>query len=264
MPARRRVRMKHVPRVGALIVGAQKSGTTALWTFLGEHPDILTPPRKELHFFDDTRYFAGAVPDYDAYHAMFCVAADAPAAVWLEATPIYMYWSAAPMRIAAYNMHMKIIVVLRDPVARAVSQWRMEFARGNESRPFEAALAAESEHRRRYPDRQDRVLSYFDRGLYSVQIERLLGCFPQAQILVLKHEDLLVSHAETLAQVTRFLSVRPFGRVPTARLIYPTDNKAALPLVSLAVRGFLREGYAADLQRLHLQTGIDVDAWLTV
>ncbi len=124
-------------RVDFVIGGTQKGGTSALDSFLQQHPEICMPEtRKELHFFDreadDT--------DYKKYHANFKPKPQHRAIG--EASPIYMYWETAPYRIWRYNPQMKWILALRNPVERAFSAWNMETKRGKEKLPFAEAIAA--------------------------------------------------------------------------------------------------------------------------
>ena len=122
-------------RVDFVIGGTQKGGTSALDSFLRQHPEICMPAtRKELHFFDRE----AENTDYNAYHANF----DPKPAhrVIGEASPIYMYWKTAPSRIWNYNPKMKWIVALRNPVERAFSAWNMETKRGKEKLSFAEAI----------------------------------------------------------------------------------------------------------------------------
>ena len=84
--------------VGFVVAGTQKGGTTALATFLLEHPEIALSQAKEPHFFDTEENFATPEPDYARYHAMYAPRAEVR--VIGDRTPIYMYWRAAPERIA--------------------------------------------------------------------------------------------------------------------------------------------------------------------
>ncbi|MCR5877530.1 sulfotransferase domain-containing protein [Phenylobacterium sp. J367] len=119
--------MADEPRVDFIIAGVQKGGTTALFDYLSDEPRIALPRVKEVHFFDDEGQ-DWAQPDYGAYHAHWDAPPDGRPRG--EATPIYVYWPNSLERIAAYNPAMKLIVLLRDPVQRAWSHWRMEYARG--------------------------------------------------------------------------------------------------------------------------------------
>src|SRR5690606_2300359 len=98
--------------------------------------------------------FGGTSISYAGYEALFGRRAEAP--VRLEATPIYMYWRAAPERIAAYNASMKLILILRNPAERAVSQWEMEFSREAETENFDIALEREREFLSEHPGKHHR------------------------------------------------------------------------------------------------------------
>ena len=162
--------MADPPRVTFLIAGVQKGGTTALFDYLGDYGDIALPAAKELHVFDDETQ-DWARPDYAAYEARFPDPVGRPCG---EATPIYSYWPGALARIAAYNRAMKLILVLRDPVARAWSHWRMETARGAETQPVGWCIR---QGRQRLfgaePWGHHREFSYVERGFYSEQLDQV-------------------------------------------------------------------------------------------
>lgn len=244
--------MVEVPRVTFLIAGVQKGGTTALFAYLGDYPDVALSVEKEAHFFDDdTRDWSN--PDYADYHAQFADPAGRPCG---EATPIYSYWPGALERIAAYNPAMKLILVLRDPVERAWSHWRMEYARGAETEPF--AWCIRQGRQRLFaanPWGHHREFSYVERGFYGEQLERIFALFPRDQVLVLKSDDLRGSPAQVLDAVRTFLGLAA-APAPAPREVhvgremdYPSD-------LSPDDASFLREVYAADDQRLAALTGI--------
>ena len=204
------------PLASFLIIGVQKGGTTALHHYLSQDPAIALATVKETHFFDDERQ-DWARPDYDAYHALFPDPAGRPCG---EATPIYSYWPGCLMRIAAYNPAMRLVLLLRDPVERAWSHWRMEFARGAETQPF-AWCVREGRKRLHEPgaNGSHRVYSYVERGFYADQLERIHQLFPRDQLLVLRSDDLKLRPGPTLSQVRAFIGAPP-GAEPTARLVH--------------------------------------------
>jgi hypothetical protein len=192
-------------KVSFVIGGTQKGGTSALASFLRQHPQICMPAdRKELHFFDREEEFSGK-PGYRGYHASFRPEKKQTAIG--EATPIYMYWNPAPVRIWTYNPGMKWIVILREPAERAFSAWNMEKQRGRENLSFEEAIESESARCREALPLQHRIYSYADRGFYAAQLRRLFNTFGREQCLVLLNEDLRNHHQKTLRDVFRFLRV---------------------------------------------------------
>lgn len=239
-------------RVNFIIAGVQKAGTTALYDYLAEDPNIGLSKVKEVHFFDDES-IDWAAPDYAPYHAQFDAAGPL---IRGEATPIYLYWPRSLERIAAYNPKARIIVMLRDPVERAWSHWKMEYARGAETEAFAWCIR---QGRRRLlaaqPWGAHREFSYVERGFYGEQVERLLNLFPREQVLIAKADDLRRDPNATLAAVNAFLGVPP-PRAVTSRDVHVgremdyggdlTDEDAA----------FLRMLYARDLARLEALTGV--------
>ena len=97
-------------KVDFLLCGAQKGGTTALQSYLRSHPEVCAANVKEVHFFDNEDHFARKPGSYERYHRHFDFRVHHR--VVGEATPIYMYWLAAPRRIWTYNPNMKIVVIL--------------------------------------------------------------------------------------------------------------------------------------------------------
>ena len=243
-------------QVAFIVAGVQKAGTTALFDYLSEEPGVALPRVKEVHFFDDETQDWRA-PDYAAYHAHF----EAPdGRLRGEATPIYLSWPNSLERIAAYNPAMKLIVLLRDPVERAWSHWKMEYARGAETQPFAWCIRA---GRRRLLDAEPwghhRVFSYVERGFYGEQLERLYGLFAREQVLVLRADNLDRAPAETLACVRTFLGLSG-GAAPAPRRVHVARAMDYGGALTLDDADLLRRLYAADQARLHVLTGIEFAA----
>ncbi len=244
-------------RVAFIIAGVQKAGTTALFDYLGDEPGLALSREKEVHFFDDEAR-DWAAPDYGAYHAQFPPFDGRPRG---EATPIYLYWPGSLERIAAYSPAMKLVILLRDPVERAWSHWKMEYARGVETQPFAWCIR---EGRQRLFSREtsaarpwgfDREISYVERGFYGEQVARVYGLFPRDQVLVLTAEGLRADPGATLAQVRRFLGLAK-GAAPVPRDVHvgrEMDYGAGLADADVA---HLRRVYARDAERLADLTGV--------
>ncbi|SDX63699.1 sulfotransferase domain-containing protein [Marinobacter mobilis] len=202
--------------VNFLIAGTQKGGTSALDAYLREHPQICMADKKEVHFFDNEKYFSSLKPNYDKYHSAFTP--NALHKVIGEATPIYMYWDDAPKRIWEYNPDMKIILSLRNPVERAYSHWNMEVSRNQENLSFMDAINQEASRATEALPYQHRVYSYVDRGFYSHQLRRLWRYFPKENTLILRQEDLRLNPNETLRKVSEFLGLNDFPFVRAKKI----------------------------------------------
>ncbi len=244
--------MTLLPRVNFMIVGVQKGGTTALFDYLGDYPDIALSDIKEIHFFDDDAR-DWARPDYADYHAHFPAADHRPRG---EATPIYTYWPNSLERIRAYNPAVKLIAMLRDPVERAWSHWRMEYARGAETEPF--AWCIRQGRQRMFqadPWGHHREYSYVERGFYGAQMERLFALFPRKQVLVLTSENLRAAPAATLDDVRGFLGLSS-GEAPVHRDVHVGQDVAYPSVLTADDIELLRRIYETDNQRLKAVTGV--------
>ena len=243
-------------KINFLIVGTQKAGTTALTQFLAEHPQICLAKTKEVHYFDNDSLFGASYANHALYHQHFpdmagyqCIG---------EATPIYMYWKAAPKRIHTYNPAMKLICILRDPADRAYSHYMMTRIKGTEYLPFSVAIRIEKIRRLRLPPRQHRFYSYIDRGFYAVQIQRLFQYFSWNNMLFLKNEDLRFNHTATINRVCDFLGVYRLNHMVPS-LVFSHDY----PPMPVADRRFLVRIFVPDIAVLEALLGWDCTEWKT-
>lgn len=203
-----------VPGVSFVIGGVQKGGTSALARYLADHPAIELPQGKEAHVFDSPAFDdAWNVADVDRCYAEHFMA-DRAAVLRGDATPLYLFHPRLIERIARYNPGMRWIVLLRDPVERAISHYYMEAARNAEHLPLPLALLAE---RRRLAGHESdfthdsplRTYSYRARGDYARQLDALYQSFPQGQVLVLRSDNLRTQPATTVARALDFLRLDP-------------------------------------------------------
>src|SRR5262249_18546299 len=125
-----------------------------------------------------------------------------------EATPSYMFYSHVPQRIAGFLPSAKLIVLLRDPVARAYSHFRHMVQRGREKLSFADALDQETARLAEGPSAisYDRF-SYLLRGHYKAQLENLFKHFPREQVLILKSEELFSKTQSIYDEVVSFLKL---------------------------------------------------------
>lgn len=199
-----------------LVVGTQKGGTTSLFNYLIQHPQALSPLRKELKFFD-SNYFRGLA----WYRAHFPLKNKLRAAHALtgEASPYYMYHPTALERIHAALPSVKLIAILRNPVDRAYSHYQHMVRVGREDLTFEQALEAEPDRLAgeaekiaadaSYPQYRHIQYSYLERGRYAEQLQTLFRLFPKENILILKSEDLYADPAQVMKTSFSFLGL-PF------------------------------------------------------
>lgn len=196
-------------KVNFLVIGAQKSGTSALDKYLRLHPEIEMAKTKEVHFFDNEVVFSKNNIDYSLLEKQFEWKTGAK--YYGEVTPIYLYWEPSMKRIWEYNRDMKLIAILRNPVERAFSHWTMESGRGLEQKDFLHCILNENERLKEALPFQHRIYSYVDRGFYAHQIRRVWRYFPQGQVMFIKYEDYLQNQEATLTQLFSFLNVAHSG-----------------------------------------------------
>ena len=263
-----------------LIIGAQRAGTTSLFDYLLQHPDVCGPlpggevwwSGKELHFFDD-RFWRGI----SWYRAFFPTVVRRRAArlrggdlVAGEATPYYLFHPLVPEGVAATIPTVRLIALLRDPVERAWSHYKIMRRSRREPLSFDDALAAEEdrlagERRRLLTDPRFHAIhhrdhAYVARGLYAEQLERWFEFFPRDRLLVLRCEDLRDRPSDVYREVLAFVGLRPYA---PARFEY--RNRSELvhgkpgPRQPLdpAIRARLEERFAEPNARLYELLGRD-------
>ncbi|UOQ45394.1 sulfotransferase domain-containing protein [Halobacillus salinarum] len=195
-----------------LIVGVQKGGTTSLYNYLVQHPQVMSSNRKEVHYFDNN--FSKGESWYKAH---FPTCDKSGNVITGDASPYYFYHPLVPQRVYESSPDMKIIVLLRDPIKRAYSHYNHNIKNGREDRPFEKAIndeqsIIESEEKKLLKNRKSssyfhQHYSYLSRGLYYEQLKRWLEFFPEEQICVLNSEEFYNSPSTSFNQVTDFLEI---------------------------------------------------------
>lgn len=196
-----------------LIIGAAKSGTTALYHYMKQHPEIYMPSLKEAEFFafeDEVLDFCGpgdmprdSITSLAAYQAQF-QAVSGETAIG-EASPVYLYSPKASERIHYHIPNAKLIAILRAPVERAYSQFLM-FIRDGRETTFDFSTALREEE-----NRCDKGWAwgwrYMGLGFYYVQLKRYFDKFDSSQIKVYLYEDLSDRPMEVLQSIFQFLEV---------------------------------------------------------
>lgn len=203
------LRTHALPLPRFLGIGAQKAGTTTLHHLLATHPQICVPTEKELHYF--TLHADRGVEWYAGHFA-----AARPDQICGDITPYYLFHPEAPRRIRDLLPKVKLVVLLRDPVERALSGYFHAHRLGLESLPIEEAFAREEERLAgaaaelvapggRHFSHQEH--SYLARSRYDEQLARYSDLFSPDQLLVLRSEDLFTEPSAAWRQLLAFLEL---------------------------------------------------------
>lgn len=202
-----------MPLPNFLIIGAMKAGTTSLYRYLSQHPQIYMSPVKEPRFFAPESHPASQtgdrpgkssfVGDLATYQALFDGVTTETAIG--EASPIYIYSPNAPERIQHLLPEVKLIAVLRHPAERAFSHYLHVWQSGREPlNTFAEAIATEDQ---RIQANWSSLWHYRQRGLYYQQLQRYFERFDAAQIKIYLNEDLRNDTPATLKSIYQFLAV---------------------------------------------------------
>lgn len=194
-----------------VLLGAQKSGTTSLFRYLEAHPDVRPPLWKEPRYFDRHHHRGRRW-----YLAHFPTQREG---VTGEATTGYLFDPRAAARMHAELPDAKLLVVLRDPVARAISHYHHEVRRGGERRSMEEAFAADlATTASRAPSEYAHFAhSYLTRGHYAPQLRRYLERFGPDALQVFEFGELFADPARHYADALAHLGLRPFTDVTFAK-----------------------------------------------
>lgn len=217
-------------RPSFILVGAQRCGTTSLFRALTAHPQAARPAfHKGVNYFDlnyyrSMRWYIGHFP---LSRTAWRRAAPYGEPAAFEASGYYLYHPMALPRIARDLPTVKLVVMLRDPVDRAHSAHKHEYARGFETESFERALeleddrlAGEIDRMRADPSYQSfshRHHSYRHRGHYAEQLERVFDFFPHDQVHIMDSEAYFEQPAVEYRNLLTFLGLAPFEPPSFAR-----------------------------------------------
>ena len=241
-----------------LVLSGGRCGSTSLFASLCEHPQVLAPSHKEVHFFD-RNYVKGL----DFYRRLFPLVAHrrarerlvGPPVVTGEATTYYLLHPAVPARAHDAIPDARLVAILRDPVDRAYSHYHLCVRQGRESLSFEEALDAEEE---RLAGAEERLLadvtydhpshrfhSYVARGMYLDQLRRWEALYGRDRLLVLASEDYFADPLGAVRRVTDFLGLEPHPGP-----LQPPRNVASYETMRPETRQRLRETFAEPNRRL--------------
>jgi hypothetical protein len=174
-----------------IVIGAMKAGTTSLWGYLREHPDVFMADEKEPEFFVEEKTWSRG---REWYESLFAQGAARPARG--EASTSYTkhpFFSGVAERMVSVVPDVRLVYVLRHPVERIVSQYRHALRAGWEKVPLERALETNPQ--------------YVDISSYAAQLDRYTDLFDRSRILTVLAEDLRKDRLGTMQRVYAFLGV---------------------------------------------------------
>lgn len=250
------------------ILGAAKSGTTSLHRYLSECPDIAMSNPKEPYFFE-AQYRWGATHYFNRHFGHW-----KGEGLVGEARHRNLYLPHVPPRIHEYNPDARLVVILRNPVERAVSHWWHWYSRGEETLPLRAALEADLLRIREgakqpeelyvqalYEGREREMRTYVDSGYYMQQIGRYIELFGAERLHTILFDDVVADPEGMMADTLRFLGV---DESLAAGIAYPVCNPSLagmLEHVDAETLAWLQAHYASHNEHLARFLGRPLDIW---
>ncbi len=234
-----------------IIIGSQRCGTTSLYTYLAQHPQILTPIKKEMDFF--SWHFQRGI---DWYLAHFPPMPVGEQFLTGEASPSYFDCREAPERLYSAFPEVKLVVLLRNPVDRAISQFYRLTDLNWEVRSCDRAISDEIARLAQNPAYiiGEEPGNYLARGRYIEFIKNWLVFFPKEQLLILKSEDFYAGAATTVKQVLAFLDLPEYQLSE-----YQNANPGSYQPISDSVRDWLNDYFKPYNQELEEYLGRKFD-----
>ncbi len=235
-----------------LCIGAQKSGTTLLYEQLKTINEIYMPDTKELHFFDNSEH-------YHRGEAFYLKHFEDAAFKQLkgEVTPAYLFIEEAPMRIKEFvrEKSVKFIVLLRNPVDRAYSQYQMvSTIQKKEILSFEQALIYENFRLKEHRDIIN--FSYIRRGFYAKQVLNYFKYFNKEQFLFVMYENFVDNQVLYMNKILSFLGLSKHFDIEN-KMVFNHEYEEMKP----EIRTILYQIYKEDINILENILDIDLSVW---
>lgn len=195
-----------------LIVGAPKAGTTSLYHYLQQHPRVFMPENKEPRFFCNypvdcfefgKKYFhSDIISTSDEYLALFEKASEN--SITGEASTDYLSCQGAAHRIFSWNPMVKIIIMLRDPIDRAFSEYQHSIAGGFQSISFWESMCLEKE---RISQQYDPIFWHTKRGLYFDSVNEYMSLFGRENVQIIFFEEFVSSTLDVVESILKFIGL---------------------------------------------------------
>jgi hypothetical protein len=247
-----------------ILVGAQKSGTSSMFAYLRQHPQIVRPVFKELYYFDrhyqrGLRWYGCNFPSRASLERRNDRVGRAH--LTFEATATYIFDDQVPGRIARDIDTRKFIVLLRNPVDRAISAYWHARRMGRETRTLDEALQADLvryEAERAFEEGHGPAPAgppprpaYLRRGIYHESVSRWHDAFAPESLLVIPSERMFAEPASAMARVFSFLDLPPAPAID-----YAPQNVGGYRDSDTDARRLLQDFYRPHNERLAAITGL--------
>jgi len=256
-----------------VVIGAPKCGTTSLYYYLRQHPDIYLPERKELHYFSyehmkrlvggpgDAHILSTVCQNRGTYEQFYSAVRNEHAVG--DISPSYFYFADVSERIKTELDSPKIVILIRNPIQKAFSQYMHLIRDNRESLGFFDALLAEKQ---RIAQGWAALWRYAESSIYTPRIEKYLSVFGSNRVKIIRFEDLTTACYATLEDLFRFLEVDPsfrpdvsqtYNRSGKPRLRFVADFIAKPNVITSVARKLLPEATTTSLKNTlrRLNTG---------
>jgi hypothetical protein len=220
--------MHKFPLADLVIIGAQKSFTTSLKTYLGEHPGIITHPQQEMAFYtDDKEYSMG----YKRAVLHYFRATEKANGNKIIAKNAILYTSEEGIkRLHEHNPDCKLVLILRNPVDRAYSAYLMEYNYADVEFPFEEikAIAAKADTKH-WP-----FNLFIDAGNYAKHLKMIHKYFPKDQVKIVLCEEIKENPLKVCKEIFQWLGVADTF-TPEIKIYNPTMKRGSKLYAKFAV-----------------------------
>lgn len=248
-----------------LLIGAARSGTTAIARFLEQHPEVFVCDPKEPHFLalgksdiefkgpgDELMMNRVLVRDAEEYGKLFQPERDCKAIGEGSVSTLYYHEQSIPA-IKEHAPTAKMIAVLRNPIERAYSSFMYTTSRGFE--PLEDFEQALDEEANRIEQAWHHIWHYTQMGFYTSQLEKFFEQFDRQQMKIVLFDDFQTKPAEVLADLFQFLEVDPTFRPDVNAEV----NRSGVPrnrLIGGAINFVYRQWYLKNLLKAIIPPGM--------
>lgn len=209
---------ERTPNINLFIVGAAKSGTTSLYNYLQQHPDVFLPRVKEPHFYSEVEshnpeaylnpekgqfYHDKVIKEKEIYFSLYRESKSQK--ILADASPSYLFDELAPERIFINHPNSKIVILLRDPVQRAFSHYLMDIRHGHQVE--EDFLKAIKKDLNALPKKWGVAHLYIELGFYFQQTKRYIDFFGKENVKIILYDDFVQKTEEVLIDLCDFIDI---------------------------------------------------------